>query len=70
MTVNSSMNIHRVDSVKIKAHDSSKGSVWRELVIKGEGFKFRITLHGRNGQKVLATHECNEHDCCFMKDET
>lgn len=65
----SSMNIHRVESVKIKSHDSSKGSVWRELVIKGEGFQFLIILHGCDGQKVLATHECNEHDCCYVKEQ-
>ena len=63
------MNIHKVDSVKVKAHDSSKDSVWREVVIKGEDFTFRLVLHARNGQKVLAVHETNEHDCCFMKDE-
>ena len=64
MKARSSMNIHRAESVKIKSHDSSKGSVWRELVINGEGFQFLIILHGRDGQDVLAVHETSKHDCC------
>ena len=70
MTVHTSMNLHRVDSVKITEHDSAKDVTWRQVIIKGEGFKFRITMHGRDGQQVLAVHETNEHDCCFLKDES
>jgi hypothetical protein len=41
----SSMNIHGVSSIKLKAVGSEKGATWRDLQIEtAEGYTFTLTL--------------------------
>jgi hypothetical protein len=41
----SSMNIHGVSSIKLKAVGSEKGTTWRDLQIETtEGYTFTLTL--------------------------